>query len=101
MNTCPGCGKDFVDGDCFCGHCGMNLRRIAIMDSGARTQKSLDLIDVYYNLGLVYLKKEMYVEAQEVWEKALARDPDNSVIAERLLEVRQLLLAAGGKMEGI
>ena len=91
MNTCPGCGKDFVGGDCFCGYCGMNLRRIAIIDSGARTQKSLDLIDVYYNLGLVYLKKEMYAEAQEVWEKALVRDPDNSVIAERLLEVRQLL----------
>ncbi len=61
------------------------------MDSGARTQKSLDLIDVYYNLGLVYFKKEKYAEALDVWEKALVRDPGNAVIAERLLEVRSLL----------
>lgn len=91
MNTCPGCVKEYVAGDRFCGYCGINLRRIAIMDSGARTQKSLDLIDVYYNLGLVYFKKGKYGEALEVWEKALARDPDNPVLTERLSEVRSLL----------
>lgn len=91
MNMCPECGKGYIEGDRFCGLCGINLHRIAIMDSGARTQKSLDLIDVYYNLGLVYFKKGEYAAALKVWEKALARDPGNAMIEERLLEVRALI----------
>ena len=61
------------------------------MDSGARTQKALDLADVHYNLGLVYLKKGQYREAVETWEKALARDPGNQMLQERIAEVRERL----------
>jgi tetratricopeptide (TPR) repeat protein len=54
------------------------------MASGARTHKSLDLVDVYYNLGLVYFKQEQYEEALRTWQKALERDPGNEVLQERI-----------------
>ena len=58
------------------------------MESGARTQKSLDLVDVYYNLGLVYFKQEQYGEALDTWQKALERDPGNEALLQRIEEAK-------------
>jgi Tfp pilus assembly protein PilF len=59
------------------------------MASSARTQKSLNLVDVRYNLGVVYFKKGQYLEALATWEKALEKDPDNPELRERIAEVRR------------
>jgi tetratricopeptide (TPR) repeat protein len=61
------------------------------MEGGARTQKALNLVDVHYNLGLVYYKKGQYREALEIWEKALGRDPGNVALEERITEAKARL----------
>ena len=62
-----------------------------VYGGGARTQKSLDLVDVYYNLGLVYFKKDQFQEALETWQKALSRDPGNEVLQDRIVEAEARL----------
>ena len=88
MPECPGCQSTYHEGDRYCGVCGTRLADPQFLESGARTQKSLNLVDVQYNLGLVYFKKEMYSEAIESWEKALEQDPGNEEIKDRIAEAK-------------
>ncbi len=92
MPECANCRAPHADGDHYCGQCGERLSdEVGYMDSGARTQKSLDLVDIYYNLGLVYFKQEQYSEALETWQKALERDPGNDALLERIEEAKARL----------
>ena len=91
MPECPYCKASCEPQDRYCSQCGVRLAEEAFMESGARTQKSLDLVDVHYNLGLVYFKKGRYQEALETWEKGLARDPGNKALQERITEVRKMM----------
>ena len=94
MSECPSCKASRAPDDRYCGQCGAHLSAENYMEGGARTQKSLDLIDVHYNLGLVYYKKGQYREALEVWEKTLGRDPGNVALEARISEAKAQL---GGK----
>lgn len=91
MPECPNCKTPYSPHDRYCNQCGTRLAKVEFMDSGARTQKSLDLVDVYYNLGLVYFKKGQCQKALETWEKALGLDPGNGVLQERIAEARARL----------
>jgi len=66
--------------------------KVEPIDSG-RTQKSLNLVDVHYNLGLVYFDKGQYQKALEIWERTLARDPDNGILQERIAEAQACIRA--------
>ena len=89
MPQCPRCKTVCEPDDRYCNQCGIRLVGDEFVDSGARTQKSLDLVDVHYNLGLVYFKKGKYREALETWEKGLTRAPGNEALQERIREVKQ------------
>jgi len=62
-----------------------------IVSHELRTQKSLSLTEVRYNLGLVYYKKGQYRESLQICEKALEQDPDNSLLKELIAEVKARL----------
>ena len=91
MPECPNCRTPHSPEDRYCGQCGTRLAEVDYLESGARTHKSLDLVDVYYNLGLVYFKQEQYHQALETWEKALERDPGNEALQERIEEAKAQL----------
>ncbi len=91
MPECPSCKTSYDSKDRYCNQCGTRLSQEQFMDSGARTQKALDLIDVHYNLGLVYFKKGQHRQALEIWEKALVRDPGNENLEERIAQVKALM----------
>ena len=91
MPECHSCQTPHAPEDDYCGQCGANLTAVEYMESGARTQKSLDLVDVYYNLGLVYFKKEQFQEALETWQKGMNRDPGNEALQERIEEAKARL----------
>ena len=84
MPECPECSTPHQDGDRYCHHCGHRLVSAQSMASGARTRKSLDLVDVHFNLGLVYFKKGQYSQALQTWQKALARDPGNELLEQHI-----------------
>ena len=87
MPECPSCRAPHAAGDRYCGQCGERIAdEVGYMESGARTQKSLDLVDIYYNLGLVYFKQEQYREALDTWQKALKLDPGNDALLQRIEE---------------
>ena len=86
MPECPQCKAPCEAGDRYCNQCGLRLVDDEFMPSGARTQKSLDLVDVHYNLGLVYFKKGRYEEALKTWRKGLVRDPGNEILKARVSE---------------
>ena len=100
MPECPNCKTLYGPEDRYCNQCGDRLIEPEFMDSGARTQKSLSLIDVHYDLGLVYFKKGKFQEALEVWEKALSREPGNEMLQERIDEVKARLQKAGWPESG-
>ncbi|MEW6755685.1 MAG: tetratricopeptide repeat protein [Candidatus Latescibacterota bacterium] len=100
MPECPSCKSPYAAADRYCSQCGRRLSTVEYMDSGARTQKSLDLVDVHYNLGLVYYKKGRFAEALETWQKGLARDPSNQNLLARIAEVRRRLAQGGGAGAG-
>ena len=91
MPECPNCKTPYSSEDRYCNQCGTRLNHAEFMESGALTQKSLSLVDVHYNLGLVYFKKGQYQEALETWEKGLTKDPGNEVLQERIAEVKARL----------
>ena len=88
MPECPECQTPHAEGDRYCGQCGFRLAQLEYLESGARTQKSIDLIDVYYNFGLVYYKQEQFQKAMETWQKALKRDPGNEELEARIEEAK-------------
>jgi tetratricopeptide (TPR) repeat protein len=88
MRECPQCRAPYAAEDRYCGQCGVRLGKVDAADGGARTQKALDLVDVYYHLGLVYFKKGQYREALDTWNKGLARDPGNELLRQRIEEAR-------------
>ena len=91
MPECPHCETPYESGDRYCGQCGTRLITPKFMNSGAQTQKSLSLADVHYNLGLVYFKKGRYQEALETWDKALEKDPANTLLQKRIAEAKARL----------
>lgn len=86
MSECPNCKTPHAVDDRYCGQCGHRLSVSDFTESGARTQKSLDLVDVHYNLGLVYFKQGEIDQALATWRKALATDPGNESLLERIAE---------------
>jgi len=91
MLECPHCKTPYAPEDRYCNQCGMRVQEIEVMDSGARTQKSIRLVDVHYNLGLVYFKKGQYRQALKSWEKALAIEPESQAVQERIEQVKTCL----------
>lgn len=93
MPECPNCKAQCESEDRYCSQCGARLNQAEFVDSDA-TQRSLGLVDVQYNLGLVYFKKEEYQKALETWQKALSMDPDNEILQQRIGEARERLEGA-------
>ena len=94
MPECPNCKTPYKPEDRYCNQCGAHLQGNQFLESGAVTRKALDVVDVYFNLGLVHYKKGQYEKALEIWEKALGRDPGNQHLQERIDQVKEQL--AGG-----
>lgn len=97
MSECPNCKAPCSAQDRYCNQCGTRLTKVELAESGARTQKAVDLVDVYYNLGMVYFKQGQYPKALEIWERTLARDPHNGILQERIAEVQTLIRAGGDR----
>lgn len=91
MPECPSCKTPHQPDDRYCNQCGKRLEREEVMESGALTQKSLDLVDVHFNLGLVYFKKGDFNQAIATWQKALERDPGNELLQEHIDEAKAKL----------
>jgi tetratricopeptide (TPR) repeat protein len=89
MPECASCNTPYEADDRYCSQCGERLVESEFIGSGIRTHKSLSLLDVQYNLGLVYYKKGKYEEALEIWGKALEQDPENSEILARMAAARE------------
>lgn len=85
MTTCAACGSELAEDARYCCDCGQRLEA-GHMDSGARTQKCLRLLDVHYNLGLVYYKKGNFDQALVAWRRAEELEPDNEDIRLRIAE---------------
>jgi len=92
MLECPNCKTPYQPGNHYCRQCGTRLSQGRELNGNAVTRKSLNLVKVQYDLGLVYFKKGQYQEALETWEKALIRDPRNELVQECIAEVKALLL---------
>ena len=95
MPECPNCKTPHDADDRYCGQCGTRLAADEFTESGAQTRKSLNLVDVRYNLGLVYFKQGQYAEALATWQKALEADPANEALQTRIAEVGEAM--EGGK----
>ena len=91
MPECANCETPHGTEDRYCNQCGARLAQPEVMGSGAQTQQSLSLVDVHYNLGLVYFKKGKLQEALETWERALEREPGNLALQERIAETKDRL----------
>ena len=91
MPECPNCKTPYNSEDRYCNQCGARLQGNQFLESGAVTRKALDVVDVYFNLGLVHYKKGEHRKALEVWEKALARDPGNELLQEHIDQVKEQL----------
>jgi tetratricopeptide (TPR) repeat protein len=93
MPECPECQNPYQAEDRYCSQCGARLSQDKVPESGGRTQKALDLGGVHYSLGMIYFKKGQYRQALEIWEKALAKDPENQPLQERVVAARTKLRA--------
>ena len=91
MPECPSCKTPHLVDDRYCGQCGARLVAEEFTESGARTRKSLNLVDVQYNLGLVYYKQGQYQEALETWQKALESNPANEALKARIADATTAL----------
>ena len=91
MPECQSCKTPHHLDDRYCGQCGTRLAADEFTESGAQTRKSLDLVDVLYNLGLVYYKQGQHQEALETWQKALESDSGNEALVARIAEVTRAL----------
>ena len=74
MANCSKCGASTTPEDRYCPQCGTQLAPLNPRDT-ATTQKSLDLSDVRFRLGMVYFRKGFYTRAAELWEKILEERP--------------------------
>lgn len=90
MTTCTACGSDLEPEARYCDQCGQRLGA-GRLPGGARTEKCLRLVDVHYNLGLVYFKKERYREAVSAWRRALELEPGNEDIRAQITGAEQRL----------
>ena len=95
MSNCSECGAKCEPEDRYCPQCG---RRMSGSTGGGSvdTQKSLDLSEIQYNLGMVYFKKQEYQRAIETWEKVLGRRPDDGELKRLIEEARSQADLSGG-----
>ena len=87
MSNCSKCGAKYEPEERYCSQCGHRISGSTGGDS-VDTQKSLDLSEIQYNLGMVYFKKQEYQRAIETWEKVLERRPDDGELKELIEEAR-------------
>ena len=87
MDHCPRCRTACEPEDRFCSQCGHRISQ-AEDRAPVGTQKSLDISEVQYNLGMVYFKKQDYQRAVETWEKVLVRRPGDEELKALILEAR-------------
>ncbi|MFH1568005.1 MAG: tetratricopeptide repeat protein [Gemmatimonadota bacterium] len=99
MAECPRCHALAGPEDRYCGLCGERLAHPAWRQEVTYTRRSLSLVDVHYNLGLVYARKGEYRRALEVWERALERAASGDAVRQQVEEamagVRRHLNGAG------
>ncbi len=91
MLECPNCDTPCKPEDYYCPQCGTRLPGGESAGGGMPTMKSLDLVEVYYTLGLIYFRKGEYEKALETWRMALERDPGNQALQARIAEMRTRL----------
>jgi Tfp pilus assembly protein PilF len=86
MEKCPKCNASMYPEDLFCGFCGCNLvvhhKKIGV------TQQELKVSDVRFNLGVVYMKKNEFAKAIDIFSKILMEEPDNQKVIEMLVAAR-------------
>ena len=95
MPECPNCRAPYSAPDNYCSQCGQRVVSAPEPAGDAATRKSLDLVDVYYNLGIVYCRKGQYQQAAETFRKGLDRDPGNRALRDRLDALEPLLADSG------
>lgn len=70
--TVEGVGNDFLNNENYAG--AIRLYELAI---NAYIRAETQSADVYYNLGICYLKTEEYLKAADAYQQVLAIEPDN------------------------
>lgn len=95
MSECPWCGVLVEDEDIYCGRCGKRLKSDDTSTVGSViTQRSMDVTDIWYKLGMVYYKKRNLSQALDLWRKVLIQDPDNTTLRD-LIERTEAELQEG------
>ena len=89
MKTCTRCGSAVGLEDKYCGSCGIDLAAQAQNKNPTATQQSLNVNDIRFNLGVVYLKAGKFAQAIETFGEILKTDPEN-------LQVRSMYEQAHG-----
>jgi hypothetical protein len=99
MAECPRCGALIEGEDIYCGRCG---ERLKVGDTSptdtSLTQKSMDVVDIRYKLGMVYYKKGNIAQALELWKKVLAQHSEHTVVRE-MIEKAETEIREGGVSE--
>lgn len=96
MLNCPECGVPVEEGDLYCGRCGSSLSPEGDQTGTATmTQKSMDVTDIRYKLGMVYYRKGSIMQALEIWKKVLLQNPENESLR-KLVEKTEIELRSSG-----
>lgn len=98
MLTCPECDALVEEGDLYCGRCGSRLSSGGDQrGAAAMTQKSMDVADIRYKLGMVYFRKGSIGQALEIWKKVLLQNPENESLRKLVEKTEIELRSAGGE----
>lgn len=94
--TCRECGALVEEGDLYCGRCGSSLGPEGDeTGAAAMTQKSMDVTDIRYKLGMVYYRKGSILQALEIWKRVLLQNPENESLR-KLVEKTEIELRSSG-----
>jgi hypothetical protein len=96
MSECPQCQSTVKPEDKFCGRCGYNLHLTSHV-TPSLTEHALDVTEVKYRLGIVYLKKDNLQGAIDLWKEVLALNPDHQEARDMLKQAEAQQQAEEGE----
>lgn len=98
MSKCPQCQSIVEPEDKYCGQCGYDLH-LTPHPVHSLTEHALDVTEVKYRLGIVYLKKNNLEGAIDLWKEVLALKPDHQEAGDMLKQAEAQQQAEEGEDE--